>query len=279
MIVKIIFVQFIKKIFNFFNFEVVKKKYIISNDEFNLSKLDLSSSNIILDYKLDDLITHSGKKLGSNEDLYFYALNSSLPIKERKLFIKSFIWQIKSKVKPLRKASEAIGLKDSPILNQYPEWALVLPWEDVLIEHRYHSTLKNFLSKRLNLKKFYNKMDDKNNENLIYHDLVWKSHAEQFYKLYNSISINGFKSTNPIPVNIFVYNDLYRLALSSDGNHRARVAYVLNKKTVPLKLCQIIDVREAEKWTNVKNGLYTINQAQKIFKEYLNYSGQGCSPY
>ena len=120
-------------------------------------KLNLLNSNIILGYKIRDLITTAGKKLGSDEDPYYYALKQSLPLKEKKLFIQLFSKNIKSKITTPRTAAEAIGLIDSKILCNYPEWALVLPWEDLSLQENYETYLLKFISKREKLKKIYDK--------------------------------------------------------------------------------------------------------------------------
>jgi hypothetical protein len=272
---KRLFKEFIKYLANTLDFVIVKKKFIKIDKNFKLSDLDLQSSNIIINYKLNKLITTAGMQLGSKNDPYYFALRSSLPVKNKKLFIKNFIKKIKTRVKNPRNASEAIGIKDSRILSKYPEWALVLPWEDLSIKKRYNSFYKIFLSKRKNLKIFYNSCKLKDKKNLIYHDLVWKSHAEQFFNLYKSISKKGFKEYNLVPVHLFKCNNVYRLSLSDDGNHRIRVAYILGMKVVPLKISKIVDLDDINKWKNVKNGIFSKRQAKQIFKNYFNYLGSG----
>ena len=275
MTVKKVFKDQIKNIANKLEFDIVKKKKIIFKKDFDLSHLDLSSTNIVTNYKLNELITTAGKQLGSKEDPYYYALISSLPIKNKEVFIKSFINEIKSIVMGPRNAAEAIGIKNSNVLTKYPEWALVLPWDDNSIEKNYSLYLKKFISKRKNLKNLYENSSSKEKDIIIYNDLAWKSHAEQFFNLYKSISNNGFNEINLVPVYLFKYNNLYRFSLSDDGNHRVRVAYVLGIKSIPLKICKIIDFQSINNWSNVKNGLYSNNEASKIFIDYFNYTGKG----
>ena len=167
-------------------------------------------------------------------------LKQSLPLKEKKLFIQLFSKNIKSKITTPRTAAEAIGLIDSKILCNYPEWALVLPWEDLSLQENYETYLLKFISKREKLKKIYDKTLKKNRDLIIYHDIAWESHGEQFYELLKSISNRSFKNYNSVPVNLFKYNDLYRLSLIDDGNHRIRVAHVLGFETVPLKIQELL---------------------------------------
>jgi len=49
----------------------------------------------------------------------------------------------------------------------------------------------------------------------------------------------------------------------------------LGAKTIPLKISKMVDFKDVEEWTNVKNKLYSLNDAKKIFKRYFNYSGKG----
>ena len=275
MIIKKFFINSIQEIVDKSGLIIVKKKFIDFDKKFELSKLNLSEANILVNYKLHNLITTAGKKLGSLEDPYYYALKESLPITEKKKFIQSFTNKIKFIVKSPRTAAEAIGLGDSKILSKYPEWALVKPWEEKLIEESYQSYLVKFVLKRKKLKKLYATINKEKRENIIYNDLAWESHAEQFFKLYNSINKNGFKNTNLVSVNLFVHNGVNRLSLSEDGNHRTRIAYALDLNTIPLKVSKIVDLNNVNDWFNVKNQLYTPEEAKKIFVNYFNYSGQG----
>ena len=264
----------IKKKFNVLGYNVVKKKNITYNKNFNYSKLDLLHSNILLNYKLNNLITTAGKRLGSSEDPYFYALKNSYNlINDKKKFITMFKKKIKLVIKSPRTAGEAVGLENSKKLNLYPEWALVKPWEDKSIGKINKNYLKNFIKKREKLKKLYYSGCNKNV--IMYNDLAWESHAEQYYNLHQSISKYGFNEDNLISVNLFKYKNSYRCSLGDDGNHRVRIALILGIKTIPLKISKIVDFDDLKNWTNVKTKLYSLNDAEKIFTDYFNYLGKG----
>lgn len=274
MSIKKLFIYFFKEKIHSFGLSIVKNNFLDFDQNFDISKLNLSKVNIIKSYNLQNIITTAGKQLGSIEDPYYYALKESLPLIEKKIFINSFVKNIKLIIKSSRTAAEAIGLDDSKILSKYPEWALVKPWEEKLIDKIHETYLLKFISKRKKLKSYYENFKIKKKE-VIYSDLAWESHAEQFFDLYISMSKNGFKNINPIPVHLFKYNNSFKVSLSDDGNHRIRVAYVLGLKSVPLKISKIVDLENINNWVNVKNGLYSLEEAKKIFINYFNYSGKG----
>ena len=89
------------------------------------------------------------------------------------------------------------------------------------------------------------------------------------------VSNNGFKDGNLISVNLFKYKNTFKCSLADDGNHRIRIAYIVGLKSIPLKVSKIIDFDDIENWMNVKNELYSLNDAKKIFIDYFNYSGKG----
>ena len=269
---KKLLINFIKNIIHRFDFNIVKNEIIDFDENFNSSNLNLSKTNIIINYKLNDLITTAGQRLGSTDDPYFYALKNSIHFKKKKFTI-SFVNHIKSIIKYPRTASAALGITGSEKLSSYPEWSLVLPWEKKNIEETYKTYLQDFVNKRKKLKKLYKSSIEK--EKLIYDNLAWESHAEQFFDLYQSISNNGFKDGNLISVNLFKYKNTFKCSLADDGNHRIRIAYIVGLKSIPLKVSKIIDFDDIENWMNVKNELYSLNDAKKIFIDYFNYSGKG----
>ena len=71
---KKLLINFIKNILHRFDFDIVKNEIIDFNENFNSSNLKLLKTNIIVNYKLNDLITTAGQRLGSTDDPYFYAL-------------------------------------------------------------------------------------------------------------------------------------------------------------------------------------------------------------
>ena len=274
-----IFINIIKSIINKYGFVLVKKNKLKFDQKFNYSNLNLLEINILDNYQLNKLITYEGSRLGSTKDFFYCALkealkNSSLAF-NKKIFVNTFVKKINALIKFPRNAAQAVGLAGSKTLSSYPEWAVVLPWEDSIIDEVYNTHLTKFISKSTKLKKIYKNLDNRNKNKIIYSDEAWVYHAEQFFKLYKSMSINGFQEFNAIPINLFKLNNVFRISIGSDGNHRIRVAHVLNLKNIPLKVSKIIDFRDLNNWENVKNSTYSKKNAKKIFIKYFNYLGGG----
>jgi hypothetical protein len=274
-----LFINITKRIINKWGFVLVKKNKLKFDKNFNYSNLNLLEINIFDNYKLDKLITYEGLRLGSTKDLFYCALKKALKESSRavnkKIFVNTFVKTIKALVKFPRNAAQAVRLVESKTLSSYPEWAVVFPWEDRIIDEVYNTYLTKFISKSTKLKKIYKNLDNRNKNKIIYSDEAWVYHAEQFFKLYKSMSINGFQEFNAIPINLFKLNNVFRISIGSDGNHRIRVAHVLNLKNVPLKVFKIIDFRDLNNWKNVKNCTYSKKNAKKIFKKYFRYLGGG----
>ena len=91
LIIKNFFFDIFKNLLSRYDLIIVKKNIIDFNKNFNLSKLKLSNQNIVKNFKISNLITTAGKRLGSFEDPYYFALKKSLPIKNKKSFTISFV--------------------------------------------------------------------------------------------------------------------------------------------------------------------------------------------
>jgi len=274
--VKHLLKKIIKYLLNFLNLSIQKKQIIKFDKDFSISKLDFLKANIVKEYKITDIITLSGTKIGSDFDAYYQGLVMSAPIVDKDKFIFLFKTNMKKLFNEPKNASEILNDCDTKILSNYPDWALVLPWDDISIKENYNNYIKLFISKRKKLRKLFFKNSNENKKllgnEIIHHDLSWESHADQFYVLHNSIRRYGYLDTGIIPVNIFIHNDTYRLSLTFDGNHRIRMALFLDIKTVPLKISKVINFNDAKNWPNVENGLYSLENAQKIFLNYFNYT-------
>ena len=65
--------------------------------------------------------------------------------------------------------------------------------------------------------------------------------------------------------------------MSSIGNHRLISAFVVGVESVNSILGNFIDIKDVDNWTNVKNGLFSRSEAEKIFLDYFNGCGYGSS--
>ena len=60
--------------------------------------------------------------------------------------------------------------------------------------------------------------------------------------------------------------------MDTEGNHRAYLYYLMNHSFVHVRLSDVVRRSNVDSWINVKNGLYTREEALKVFD--LVFSGQ-----
>jgi hypothetical protein len=267
---------FIKKFLYFFG--VIKISIIKFDDSFCLSKIDNTKLTIVEGYPINKLINFFGQKLDRNTDPLLNILYSSGCILKKQQFVNLFKKNAKNIFNDKQIVSDVLQKHKIKKFTKFPWWSVTMPWEDILIKDNFEKYLKIFILNRKKLRKIYYKnyhLDKINLAQFVFnHDLSWEFHALKFYKLYRSISNYGFDKNSAIPVNIFIYKNNCRFGLSSDGNHRIRVAHILKFKTIPLKISKFINYNDIKKWKNVKNGTYSVTEAKKIFLDYYNYSNK-----
>jgi hypothetical protein len=269
---------FLKNFLFFFSLFRLKKEFIKFDDSFCLSKIDNNKYNIIEGYPINDLINLFGQRLESKGDPFLNILYSCNFMEQKKDFVNFFKKKIKTIFNENYKVSDILQSCKSKKLSKFPWWTIVLPWDEISIEDNFKQYIKRYINNKKSLKKIYyqnNNLDKTALGNKIfYNDLSWEFHALKFYRLYKSVFKYGFDKTSAIPVNIFIYKNSCRFGLSDDGNHRIRVAHILNFKTVPLKISKFIYFNDFRNWKNVKNGTYSVTQAKKIFFDYYNHSNK-----
>ena len=157
-------------------------------------------------------------------------------------------------------------------LNKYPHWSNVLPWENIKIEDKYLNFPK---SVKFDRGKNGFKINSDNDKEIMKIDEKFSanSHIYQYVSLIKSITKYGYisgKDNNYIEAEILTKEDDYRWKISGEGNHRAIILSVLGFKSADCKIKKIVRYEDAKFWPNVKNGLFTIKQAQKIFLRYFD---------
>jgi len=156
---------------------------------------------------------------------------------------------------------------ENNILNSYPWWAAVNPWDNRTFDYmlKFHpievkkDRLKNGMKILSNDP--YEIMEENEQRSL-------KSHAKQYAKLTEEIKEKGFKYGNDfgyVLAELFILNNEFRWKIGGEGNHRAAVAVALGIKKIPVVVNKIIRLDEIQYWPNVANGIFTKDQATKIF--------------
>jgi len=136
------------------------------------------------------------------------------------------------------------------------------------IEEKEKIYMNTFINRR-NLSNFQDDIS------VFYSDDAWVSHAKHFYKMISSIKKDGFHPFSLPIVDVLLKDNDIRYIMSSTGNHRLISAFAAGVNLVNVKLGNVINIKNIENWTNVRNGLFSKDEAQKIFLDYFEGRGYG----
>ena len=160
--------------------------------------------------------------------------------------------------------SDLLGIK-SKKLCKLPPWATVLPWEEEDIEDKFKNYERTQFLKRKEKAieyKFEHEISESEN---IYSLEMAKSQIIQTQSLFASISKYGYLKKLGMPsFHILIKNNQWRWYMSQ-GNHRAYILYLLKNDYLLGTIDSIIKKSDVIKWHNVKNGLFKVDEAEKLF--------------
>lgn len=170
-------------------------------------------------------------------------------------------------------AADIVNLENNITLKGYPAWSIVMPWENVNIEEKFnlypYIFFRNRSSKGL-------EFDDKSRESIInemYSLKSLESKVNQMIELYKSIKQNFLKSNNNLPkINILIKENEWRWFMGDAGNHRSYILSCINHNFFNARVYKIINKNNAKNWYNVKNGTYSIKDAENIFDSFFHGS-------
>ncbi len=169
-------------------------------------------------------------------------------------------------------ASDIVKLKNHNLMN-YPAWAVVMPWEKQSIKEKFENYPHTFYKNRSNNNLIF---DDNSRLSIIetmYSSESIKSKINQMKKLYLSIKNNGLKKNNDLPkINIMIDSNEWRWFMGDAGNHRSYICACCDYKLFEGRIASIINKNKISSWPNVKNGTYSIKDAEKIFDNYFDGS-------
>ena len=238
---------------------IVEKKKVILNLDFELGRTNrfFSLNQNSFDPYLFSII-YSLKNNLQNKNLYDLILKM-LEIYNNKIKINN--------------QSDFFGLNSSKnkILDGYPIWSAVLPWEDINIEYKFKNFPKSVKIDRAN-NGFIIETDDPQKIMKQDREFSLPSHVKQYVSLINSIRKNGYISDNEknyIEAELLLKGDEYCWKPGGEGNHRTSVVASLGHKTIKAIVTKMVRFEELDYWPNVINGTFKKQEAEEIFNRYF----------
>ncbi len=269
----------VRFILNLAGYEVVKKDIIRPLDLRNVCN---SPSAVGYYSYIQQAIIESSPELGRGRPIFTFSREGINPfvVAAKSYLVKGTLESIRevldnyyNLVQP-KNASEIFSFslrKDSP-LNKLPAWSIVMPWD----KRNHKDQLKH-------VKKVVNKENKQaggatgiedgwawtgpaNPEKIIIESVRLKS-------ILDSIKKRGYQRHNGMGGDISVYifmgaNDKWCWQVKT-GQHRATAVSVLGYRNVALRVIKILRREDVHCWPNVKNGLFTTQEALSAFDQVL----------
>ena len=171
-------------------------------------------------------------------------------------------------------AADIVNLNNNIKLKNYPAWAIVMPWEKLSIEDFFKAYPENLYKNRTSKGLIFENKSRETIINTMYSLKHIDNRINQMSELYKSIKTNGIIEDDNLPkINILLKDNEWRWFMGDAGNHRSYVMSSLNYKFFNARLNSIINKRDVNKWHNVKNGTYSVDDAEKVFDGYFDGSG------
>jgi|TARA_S200000501_G_scaffold350569_1_gene367696 hypothetical protein len=167
-------------------------------------------------------------------------------------------------------AADILNLTNNKNLQKYPAWSAVMPWEKITIEEMFESYPETFYKNRHSRGLIFENRERKSIIKMMYSSRFIENRVSQMKELYESIKSNGvIKDSNLPKVNILVKDNEWRWFMGDGGNHRSYILSYLNHDFFAARISLIINKNEVIKWHNVKNGTYSVDEANEIFDCYF----------
>jgi len=164
-------------------------------------------------------------------------------------------------------AAQILGLDSNYESAKYPIWAMVYPWDGESINNRFERYPNALIKNRTTHGLLFDSNDYKHIVEKSYSFEAAKIQAKQYIQLLKKIQQYGFIEDNSPPhILILKKGDRWKWLVGVEGNHRAYLNHLLKKPSLFSEVIDIVDISKASKWKNVKNGLYTLDEAKYIFQ-------------
>ena len=169
-------------------------------------------------------------------------------------------------------AADILNIQNDKLRNE-PSWATLLPWEQEDLE-TWKTHVKNSV---LNENK-------RNKSNIDIEDgWAWSGPISEIklmvefnrlLKVVKSISKRGYNSKyhqdDYIVTYLLVNKHNQATHLARTGQHRLAALGALGYDKVKVKVFKIVYQEDAKYWPNVVNGLFSLDEANKVFSKYFN---------
>ncbi len=169
-------------------------------------------------------------------------------------------------------AADIVQLSDNENLKNYPAWAIVLPWEKLNLEDKLKSYPKTFYLNRISKDFIFKDDTRKSIISMMYTSKFAENRVNQMKELYERIINDGYIARGyDLPkINILISDGKWRWFMSDGGNHRSYILSCLNHKFFTARIDSIIERNEVNEWHNVRNGIFSIGDAEDIFDSYFD---------
>ncbi|RPG75819.1 MAG: hypothetical protein CBC45_001615 [Euryarchaeota archaeon TMED85] len=170
-------------------------------------------------------------------------------------------------------AADIVHLNKNEKLKHYPAWAIVMPWEELSIEEMFDSYPQYFFKNRSTNGLIFENESRESIIKTMYSKKFIQNRIDQMAKLYKSIEEHGIIKNFDLPkIKILSKNNHWRWFMGDGGNHRSFVLSCLGHDFFLARVSSIIDIKDVDNWHNVKNGTYSVIEAQNIFESYFEGS-------
>lgn len=165
-------------------------------------------------------------------------------------------------------AADVMNCPNNKYLKSYPAWASVRPWDKLSIKDKYNTYLELLIKNRNKHGAKFNFKNGTLKKEEIYSNKIAISHLKQNEKLIKSIREKGIQKLNKseLPRVIVLINNFreWRWIIKA-GTHRSYIFYFIGLKQFSAIIDDVIYRESLESCYNVKNGLYSLEEAKKIF--------------
>ena len=229
------------------------------------------NTKIKVPFHLGQSIRGLSFKKNLKNDLYGNFINEILNDVDKETLINTLFLHLK-KEKNLN-AANIVGLENNYKLAKYPAWSLVMPWEKINIEKKFNNYKKKFIDNRSKHNKNIKNWHNLTNEDIFYSYDCAKSKYNQSKYLLKNIKKDGLRSfdfKDSPKICVLVNKNEWRWCMSGSGNHRAYISSLLGDKFFECVVETVIDKKNISNFYNVKNGLYSLSEANFIFDSYFS---------